>query len=87
MELVTVASASDDAADNPLVPYLSEQAFPFPVLMDSTNELAARLGVNALPFWVFVSPEGRVIGRIAGQLPADEFAALFTDLEQVGAGG
>ncbi len=87
MELLTVASATEEESDTTLPDYLSDAEFPFPVLVDSTNELAARLGVNAFPFWVFVSPEGQVIGRLAGQLTPEQFEALFSDLDEVGAPG
>ncbi len=86
MELVTIASATDQDDEGTVQQYLSDNDFPFPVLLDSDNELAARLGVNAFPFWVFVDPGGRVIGRIDGFLPADQFETLFADLDEVGAG-
>lgn len=86
-ELITIASAAEQDTDNPLTDYLTEQDFPFPVILDSSNELAARLGVNAFPFWVFVSPDGQVIGRLVGQLPPDQFASLLADLDEIGAGG
>ncbi len=87
MELVTVASAVDGESDVTVAEYLSEQGFPFPVFVDSGNEIAGLLGVNAFPFWVFVSPEGDVIGRIAGSLPPVQFQTLFTDLDEIGADG
>ncbi len=87
VELVTVASAIGAGPEADLPTYLSEQSFSFPVLVDSGNELAARLGVSAFPFWVFVSPDGQVIGRVAGQLPPVQFASLFEDLETIAAEG
>lgn len=87
MEIVTIASATEQEADMTLAEYLEDQDLPFPVLVDSSNELAARLGVDAFPFWVFVGPEGQVIGRLVGQLPPDQFVGLFEDLEEIGAGG
>lgn len=82
-ELVSVTSAMDETASNPLIPYLDENDFPFPVLVDQNGSLARQLGVNAFPFWVFVAPDGTVVGRATGAIAADELASVFEQLNDL----
>lgn len=84
-ELITVTTAMDAAADNPLIPYLDERQFPFPVLVDDDGSIARQLGVNALPFWVFTTPDGRVVGRAAGFIGADDLTTVIEELDQLAA--
>lgn len=85
-ELVSITTNMDDTAPNPLVPYLEENQFPFPVLMDESGVLSRQLGVNAFPFWVFTGPDGTVVGRTAGLLPEEQLVSIFDQLEELGAG-
>ena len=85
LELVSITTAMDDAAANPLVPYLETSQFTFPVLMDESGVLTRQLGVNAFPFWVFTGPDGTVLGRTAGLLPEEQLLSIFDQLEQMGA--
>lgn len=85
-ELITVTTAMDETASNPLVPYLDDNEFPFPVLVDEDGSLSRRLGVNAFPFWVFVAPDGTVVGRAAGFIELDDLAEIFQLLDDMGAG-
>lgn len=79
-ELVSVTTAMDETAGNPLIPYLEANAFPFPVLVDEDGSLAQQLGVNAFPFWVFTAPDGTVVGRAAGFIGAGDLADIFDQL-------
>lgn len=85
LELVSITTSMDDGAANPLVPYLEENQFTFPVLMDESGVLSRQLGVNAFPFWVFTGPDGTVLGRTAGLLPEEQLLSIFDQLEQLGA--
>ncbi|NOY57204.1 MAG: TlpA family protein disulfide reductase [Actinobacteria bacterium] len=85
MEIVSITTAMDDSAANPLLPYLQEQQFPFPVIIDDSGALARQFGVSAFPFWVFTAPDGAVLGRTAGLLPEDQMLAIFEQLETIGA--
>ncbi len=85
LELVSITTAMDDAAANPLVPYLEGNQFTFPVLMDESGVLTRQLGVNAFPFWVFTGPDGTVVGRTAGLLPEEQLLTIFDQLEQLAA--
>lgn len=85
MEIVSVTTSIDENGANPLFPYLDDNQWPFPVLVDDTGALAAQLGVNAFPFWVFVGPDGSVLGRTAGALPMEQLTGIFTQLDDIGA--
>jgi cytochrome c biogenesis protein CcmG/thiol:disulfide interchange protein DsbE len=84
MDIVSIATAIDDSGPNPLLPYLADEEFPFPVIIDDSGGLSARFGVNAFPFWVFTAPDGTVLGRTVGELPEDQLTAIFEQLEAIG---
>lgn len=85
VQLVSVTTAMDETATNPLVPYLDGSQFPFPVLFDEDGSLARKLGVNAFPFWVFVAPDGTVVGRAAGYIEPDDLALVLQQLDAMAA--
>ncbi len=80
-DLVTVSTSSDPTRGNPLLPYLDESQFPFPVLMDEDLQLATQFGTNAFPFWVVTDDEGKVVFRVAGAVGLDTIEAIFTQVE------
>jgi thiol-disulfide isomerase/thioredoxin len=86
VELLTVTTAIDETRDNPLLPYLDEQQFPFPVLVDETGELAALFGTAAFPFYVVTDSAGTVMLRVAGALGTDSVDQIFSQLETMTAG-
>ncbi len=86
-ELVSVTTAMDETASNPLVPYLNDNQFPFPVLVDEDGSLTRKLGVNAFPFWVFVAPDGTVVGRAAGYIETEDLASIFGELNAMAGAG
>lgn len=85
MEVVSITTAIDPSASNPLEPYLDAGEYPFPVLVDRDGTLSAQLGVNAFPFWVFTAPDGSVLGRTAGLLQEERLVEIFAQLEELGA--
>jgi peroxiredoxin len=82
-ELVTVTTSIDPARGNPLEPYLEEEQFPFPVLLDGDSKIAAQFGVSAFPFWVVTDGDGTVLYRTAGLIGPEAVDQLFAQLEQV----
>ncbi len=82
-ELVTITTAIDPARDNPLDPYLEAEQFPFPVLRDDDDQLSARFGVSAFPFWVVTNGDGTVLFRTAGLLGEEQVDEMFTRLESI----
>ncbi|MEA2000862.1 MAG: TlpA family protein disulfide reductase [Actinomycetota bacterium] len=83
VELVTISSAIDDTRDNPLVPYLDSEQFPFPVIVDETGEVAQLFGTTAFPFWAVTDAEGTVVLRVAGALDVDNVDQIFAQLEEM----
>lgn len=81
VQVVAVSTAQDPSRGNPEIPYLEELQLPFPVIVDEGNELAARWGLSAFPYWVFVGPDGTVIGRATGLIPEEALTNLFDDLQ------
>ena len=81
ISFATISSSIDPERGNPLEPYLEEQQFPFPVLVDPDSSVAARLGVNAFPFWVITDGDGTVLLRSAGYLDATQLDNLVESLD------
>jgi len=85
LEIVSVTTAMNPDASNPLEPYLDSGQYPFPVIVDADGSLAASFGVNAFPFWLFVDADGKVLARHAGLLGAEQLDAAFRQLNDIGA--
>ncbi len=83
VELVTVTSAIDDTRDNPLIPYLDSEQFPFPVIVDDTGAVAQLFGTTAFPFWAVTDAEGTVVLRVAGALDIGNVDQIFAQLEEM----
>ena len=86
VELVTISSAIDETRDNPLIPYLDDGQFSFPVVIDETGELSQLFGTTAFPFWVVTDSEGTVVLRVAGALGVDSVDQIFAQLETMTSG-
>ncbi len=80
-DFVTVSTSADETRGNPLLPYLNESRFPFPVLMDDDLQIAAQFGTSAFPFWVVTDGDGKVVFRVAGAVGLDTVQAIFTQVE------
>jgi cytochrome c biogenesis protein CcmG/thiol:disulfide interchange protein DsbE len=81
VELVTVTSAIDNTRDNPLLPYLDAEQFPFPVIVDESGSTSQLFGTTAFPFWVVTDVEGTVVLRVAGALDIASVDQIFAQLE------
>ncbi|MEZ5176557.1 MAG: TlpA disulfide reductase family protein [Acidimicrobiia bacterium] len=84
-ELVTVTTSIDPSRGNPLDAYLDNGDFPFPIVVDASNRMAAKMGVSAFPFWVVTSGSGEVLLRAPGLLQTDHIEELFEQVENIGA--
>lgn len=54
--------------------YLEKHPLPYPVVHDANGELRRRFRADVLPFNVFVGPDGRVAGAVAGRLTEGDAA-------------
>ena len=81
-ELITVTTSIDPSRGNTLEPYLENQQFVFPVVVDPEARIAAQMGVSAFPFWIVTDGDGTVLFRTAGLLEMERVEILFSQLEQ-----
>jgi thiol-disulfide isomerase/thioredoxin len=78
--IVTVATGTDSSAPNyPPSSWLKREGWPFPVLVDTSSETAAKAyGLPGYPFLVFVDAQGNVVGRLSGEVSTSDLTKLFT---------
>lgn len=62
-----LVSVTDDGADK-VRAYLAKSPLPFPVLHDQDGAVRERYGADALPYAVFIGPDGVVRGKRIGRL-------------------
>ncbi|MCY3962211.1 MAG: TlpA disulfide reductase family protein [bacterium] len=88
VDLLSVVTLVDSDRDNfPPSQWLADEAWPFPVLVDSSdNEIAVALGQAGTPFWVFVFGDGTLAFRGSGRIPPEGLAQLFDQLLAPGDG-
>jgi len=81
--IVTVATGTDSSAPNyPPSAWLAREGWPYPVLADSKTETAATAyGLPGYPFLVFVDAQGKVVGRLSGEIAPGDLTKLFTALK------
>lgn len=82
VDLIAIATSTSSARDNyPPSAWLEEEGFDPPVIVDSSSyALGEAFGVDAFPFWVFVSPDGLVVGRTSGRLDGATISEIATTL-------
>jgi cytochrome oxidase Cu insertion factor (SCO1/SenC/PrrC family) len=75
VELVAVSTSINAARPNyPPSAWLEREGWTATTLVDDENSRALQaLGINAFPGFVFVDADGRVVSRLTGQIPANEF--------------
>jgi thiol-disulfide isomerase/thioredoxin len=80
--IVTVATGTDPSAPNyPPSAWLAREGWPYPVMVDSKTETAATAyGLPGYPFLVFVDAQGKVVGRLSGEIAPNDLTKLFTAL-------
>lgn len=69
------------AADRPNWPpqdWLEREGYTGAVIRDdAAGTIAATYGMTGTPFWVVIDAEGRLVQRVSGLLPKDQFATVF----------
>jgi thioredoxin-like negative regulator of GroEL len=51
-----------------------------PVIVDRDGQIADAYGLSAFPYWVAVDRDGRVAGRLTGELPVSDIEAIVARL-------
>ena len=82
VRLVSVATAMDDTRPNyPPSAWLDREGWTPPIVVDDeAQSVMQAFGGTAFPFWVFVSEDGTVAARAAGELGVETLAAAFESL-------
>jgi cytochrome c biogenesis protein CcmG, thiol:disulfide interchange protein DsbE len=80
--VMTVATGTDSSAPNyPPSAWLAREGWPYPVLVDTKTETAANsYGLPGYPFLVFVDAQGKVVGRLSGEVAPSDLTKLFAAL-------
>ena len=81
VDLVSVATAIDPNRPNyPPDAWLAREHWEVPVIVDADNQIAARYGLTAFPYWVAVAADGTVAQRLTGELTPDQLDALVASI-------
>ena len=82
VDVVGIPTATSDQAVNfPPSAWLAREKWPFPVLLDTAKGKAGQAyGLSAFPYFVFVDPSGKVVGRTSGEMEPDQVEAVFEAL-------
>lgn len=85
VDVYTVATGIDPEGDNyPTSSWLERENWTLPVIMDDeSHTVAENFGLSAYPFWVFVSDEGTVIGRLDGYLEPETLGTVLETVAEV----
>ncbi|HAX81089.1 MAG TPA: hypothetical protein DCY40_00780 [Actinobacteria bacterium] len=89
VDLIAVSTNTSSARANfPPSEWLEREGWSVPTIVDDEQStIAAAFGLDAFPFFVFVSPDGIVVGRTSGALPAETLTEIATTLSAMVASG
>jgi hypothetical protein len=75
-------NTSEQAPNYPPSSWLEREKWPFPVLLDDANGIAAgTLGTTGVPFFVFVDADGNVAGRATGEIDSADLTQIVEALK------
>ncbi|CAM8657183.1 TlpA_like_family domain containing protein [Acidimicrobiia bacterium] len=79
VELVSLATSNDPAKSNyPAGDWLRKEQWSVPTILDNKETAGARAyGVGGFPFFVVVSPEGKVLYRTSGVLSVPQWEGVL----------
>lgn len=78
--LVTVA-VDPNRPNFPPSEWIEREGWDEPILLDDEDSSIFRMfGGSAIPYWVFLNPDGTVATRVEGGIGGDELAAILADL-------
>ena len=80
--LIGVVTGTDSSAPNyPPSAWLARVGWPYPVLVDTkTYTAATAYGLPGYPFLVFIDAQGKVAGRLSGEVTPSDLTKLFAAL-------
>lgn len=79
VDVLAVATSINPGQPNfPPANWFEREEWTEPVALDSEgSDIAQAYGLGSFPFWAVVDAEGNLIGRTAGEIDEQGFAALF----------
>lgn len=79
VDLVAIATGNDPARPNyPPTVWLDREHWTVPTMVDSPPQTAANVyGLTGFPFWVVVDAQGRVVGRLSGEVTEENLTTVF----------
>ena len=81
VDLVSVVTAIDPSQANyPPDEWLERERWSVPVIVDPDDRIATAYGLNAFPYFVLIDRQGRVVGRLTGELPVETLEQLVEQL-------
>lgn len=81
VDLISVATANDPTLPNyPPDAWLARERWSSPVIVDGDRGVGTAYGLTAFPYWVAVGADGKVAGRITGELTPDQLDSLVASL-------
>jgi cytochrome c biogenesis protein CcmG, thiol:disulfide interchange protein DsbE len=81
VEFLSVATSSDPSRPNyPPDAWLEREGWSVPVIVDDDDRIAEAYGLSAFPYWAAVGGDGRVVGRLTGELPVSDIEAILDRL-------
>jgi thiol-disulfide isomerase/thioredoxin len=83
VDLYSVATASSpDLPNYPPSTWLADAGWEPPVMLDDSEQTAAKAyGLQSYPYFVFVGADGKVVKRLAGEIPVSQ---LGSELDSLG---
>jgi thiol-disulfide isomerase/thioredoxin len=78
VDIYGIATGTTDTRPNyPPSSWLQDEGWTYPTLADSpTYQAAQAYGLSTYPFFVAVDGEGKVVGRVSGELTEEQFVAF-----------
>ena len=83
IDVAAVATGTSAEAPNyPPSAWLEREKWPFPVMVDSTEQTAAiAYGLSSYPYFVFADAQGKVVGRATGEIAPSDLQKILNALE------
>lgn len=82
VDVTAIATGTDQTRPNfPPGPWIEREGWTRPHIMDDRQGTAGQaFGLTSFPFWVAVDGDGNVLGRLAGELGAEQIDALMQSI-------
>jgi peroxiredoxin len=77
LEVVAVNIAEPDVTVNGFVRHLD---LTFPVLLDRDREVTRLYGIGPIPSSIFVSPDGKVVRKVSGQMAEGQIESMVLEV-------